>query len=195
MPLSTVPSHRITNAARIPLADQLPKNSSTTFLIPKRKNAMHMIAVPSTSVSHNLNYDDNNATSSTSVQNDNSSFPWYMAEWTTPVTAVLEAYVLISFLVFLVMFLMCIHRRGCFHICHRRRRRRTMRYQQLLRRRMWNGEQIGNNVHEDSDEDVNHYEINSTQTRNHSAVDTENGDHRVQEIQRLERALRVAGMA
>lgn len=38
----------------------------------------------------------------------------YMAEWTTPVTAVLEAYVLISFLVFLVMFLMCIHRRGCF---------------------------------------------------------------------------------
>jgi hypothetical protein len=37
----------------------------------------------------------------------------YMGQWTTPVTAVLEAYVLVSFLVFLVMFMMCIHRHGC----------------------------------------------------------------------------------
>ncbi|KAG9585296.1 hypothetical protein KCU77_g9097, partial [Aureobasidium melanogenum] len=36
---------------------------------------MHMIAVPSAGVSHNLNYDDNNVTSSTTVQIDNSSLP------------------------------------------------------------------------------------------------------------------------
>ncbi|KAG9549890.1 hypothetical protein KCU61_g3466, partial [Aureobasidium melanogenum] len=155
---------------------------------------MHMIAVPSAGVSHNLNYDDNNVTSSTTVQIDNSSLPWYMAEWTTPVTAVLEAYVLISFLVFLVMVAMCIRRRGCFHICYRRRRRRTMRYQQLPRRRMWNEQQTDNNTHEDSDQDVDHYEANSILSRDPAAV-AENGDHRVQDIQRLERALRVAGMA
>ncbi|KAG9671642.1 hypothetical protein KCU99_g2900, partial [Aureobasidium melanogenum] len=155
---------------------------------------MHMIAVPSTGVSQNLNYDNNNVTSSTTVQIDNNSLPWYMAEWTTPVTAVLEAYVLISFLVLLVMVLMCIHRRGCFHICHRRRRRRTMRYQQLPRRHMWNGEQTDNNMHEDSDQDIDHYEANSILSRDPTAV-VENGGHRVQDIQRLERALRVAGMA
>ncbi|KAG9832373.1 hypothetical protein KCU78_g2512, partial [Aureobasidium melanogenum] len=151
---------------------------------------MHMIAVPSVGVSHNLNYDDNNVTSSTTIQNDIGSLPWYMAEWSTPVTAVLEAYVLISFLVLLVMVAMCIHRRGCFHICHRRRRRRTMRYQQLPRRRMRNEQQTGNNMNEDSEEDVDRYAVNST-----SLVDTEDGDHRVPDIQRLERALRVAGMA
>jgi hypothetical protein len=37
----------------------------------------------------------------------------YMGQWTTPATAVLEAYVLVSFLIFLVMFMMCIHRHGC----------------------------------------------------------------------------------
>jgi hypothetical protein len=37
-----------------------------------------------------------------------------MGQWTTPVTAVLEAYVLVSFLIALVMFMMCIHRHGCF---------------------------------------------------------------------------------
>ncbi|KAG9947559.1 hypothetical protein KCU85_g5653, partial [Aureobasidium melanogenum] len=153
---------------------------------------MHMIAVPSAGVSDNLNFNTNdNATSSTY----NSTLPWYMAEWTTPVTAVLEAYVLISFLVFLVMGLMCIRRRGCFHICHRRRRRRTMRYQQLPRRRVWNEHQTNYNMHEDWDEDVNHYGVNSFHSRDLAAVDTENGEHRVQDIQRLERALRVAGMA
>jgi hypothetical protein len=38
----------------------------------------------------------------------------YMGQWTTPVTAVLEAYVLVSFLIALVMFMMCIRRHGCF---------------------------------------------------------------------------------
>ncbi|KAG9595561.1 hypothetical protein KCU77_g7680, partial [Aureobasidium melanogenum] len=36
---------------------------------------MHMIAVPSVGVSHNLNYDDNNVTSSTTIQNDIGSLP------------------------------------------------------------------------------------------------------------------------
>lgn len=37
----------------------------------------------------------------------------YMGQYTTPVTAVLEAYVLISFLIFFVMFMLCVHRHGC----------------------------------------------------------------------------------
>ncbi|KAH0278751.1 hypothetical protein KCU91_g2221, partial [Aureobasidium melanogenum] len=44
---------------------------------------MHMIAVPSVGVSHNLNYDDNNVTSSTTVQIDNSSLPWWPASQKT----------------------------------------------------------------------------------------------------------------
>ncbi|KAK6000829.1 hypothetical protein QM012_003554 [Aureobasidium pullulans] len=156
---------------------------------------MHMIAIPSVpGVSRNFSFGDHNATSSTFVQTDLSNLPWYMAEWTTPVTAVLEAYVLISFLVFLVMVMMCIHRRGCFHICRRRRRRRPIRYQQLPRHHVWHEEQT-NDMHEDSDEDVNHYGVNSSQSTDPHAVDTENSDDRVQDIQRLERALRVAGMA
>lgn len=69
-----------------------------------------------------------------------------------------------------------------------------MRYQQLPRRRVWIEEQT-NNMHEDSDEDVDHYEVNSIRSRESANVDTENGGSRVQDIQRLERALRVAGMA
>jgi hypothetical protein len=42
-----------------------------------------------------------------------------MGQWTTPVTAVLEAYVLVSFLIALVMFMMCIRRHGCFvSVCY-----------------------------------------------------------------------------
>jgi hypothetical protein len=59
---------------------------------------------------------------------------------------------------------------------------------------MWHEEQTDTNMHEDSDQDIDHYEANSILSRNPAAV-AENGDHRVQDIQRLERALRVAGMA
>lgn len=142
----------------------------------------------------------------------------YMGQYTTPVTAVLEAYVLISFLIFFVMFMLCVHRHGCCvsisftsflfpsaalffflfrlliwktqHIFHRRRRRRhqrAVRYQQQMRVRAWEEEQA-NRIHDDDDEDedIDGHEVDS--------LDTENGD-RVQEIQRLERALRSAGIA
>lgn len=114
----------------------------------------------------------------------------YMGQYTTPVTAVLEAYVLISFLIFFVMFMLCVHRHGCCHIFHRRRRRhgqRAVRYQQQMRVRAWEEEQA-NRIHDDEDEegDIDGHEVDSP--------DTENGD-RVQEIQRLERALRSAGIA
>ena len=134
-----------------------------------------------------------------------------MGQYTTPVTAVLEAYVLISFLIFFVMFMLCVHRHGCCvsisftsflfstfglliwktqHIFHRRRRRhrqRAVRYQQQMRVRAWEEEQA-NRIHDDDDEDedIDVHEVDSP--------DTENGD-RVQEIQRLERALRSAGIA
>ena len=48
---------------------------------------------------------------------------------------------------------------------------------------------------EDSDEDIDGPEINSVLSRDPAAVDAENGGHRVHDIQRLERALRTAGMA
>lgn len=70
-----------------------------------------------------------------------------------------------------------------------------MRYQRPPRRRVWNEHQTNYNMHEDRDEDVNIYEVNSVHSRDLAALDTEHGDHRVQDIQRLERALRVAGMA
>lgn len=38
----------------------------------------------------------------------------YMGEWTTPVSVVLYIYSLLSFMTFLVMFMLCIHRHGCF---------------------------------------------------------------------------------
>lgn len=50
-------------------------------------------------------------------------------------------------------------------------------------------------MHEDSDEEVDHYEVNSILFRDPGAVGTENDGNRVQDIQRLEMALRVAGMA
>jgi hypothetical protein len=50
-------------------------------------------------------------------------------------------------------------------------------------------------MHEDSDEDIDDLEINSVLSRDPAAVDAENGAHRVHDIQRLERALRTAGMA
>ncbi|THY55230.1 hypothetical protein D6C97_05507 [Aureobasidium pullulans] len=76
------------------------------------------------------------------------------------------------------------------HIFHRRRRRhrqRAVRYQQQMRVRAWEEEQA-NRMHDDDDEDedIDGHEVDS--------LDTENGD-RVQEIQRLERALRSAGIA
>lgn len=69
-----------------------------------------------------------------------------------------------------------------------------MRYQQLPRRHVWIEQQI-DNMHEDSDEEVDHYEVNSILFRDPGAVGTENDGNRVQDIQRLEMALRVAGMA
>ncbi|THZ03351.1 hypothetical protein D6C92_00048 [Aureobasidium pullulans] len=76
------------------------------------------------------------------------------------------------------------------HIFHRRRRRhrqRAVRYQQQMRVRAWEEEQA-NRIHDDDDEDedIDGHEVDG--------LDTENGD-RVQEIQRLERALRSAGIA
>ena len=61
---------------------------------------------------------------------------------------------------------------------------------------MWNEQQANtNNTQEDSDEDIDGPEINSILSRDPAAVDAENGGHRVHDIQRLERALRTAGMA
>lgn len=70
-----------------------------------------------------------------------------------------------------------------------------MQYQQLPRRHVWNGEQPNNHMHDDSDEDVDHYEEISARSRNPGSMDAENGGPRVHDIQRLERALRVVGMA
>lgn len=50
-------------------------------------------------------------------------------------------------------------------------------------------------MHDDSDEDVDHYEEISARSRNPGSMDAENGGPRVHDIQRLERALRVVGMA
>ena len=63
---------------------------------------------------------------------------------------------------------------------------------------MWNEQQQHantNNVQEDSDEDIDGPEIDSILSRDPAAVDVENGGQRVHDIQRLERALRTAGMA
>jgi len=38
----------------------------------------------------------------------------YMGEWTTPVSVVLYVYSLISFMVFLFMFMLYVSRHGCF---------------------------------------------------------------------------------
>ncbi|KAL2033754.1 hypothetical protein VTO58DRAFT_104468 [Aureobasidium pullulans] len=165
---------------------------------------MHIITNPSTGEGRNVSFEtnasyvsfayDNNSTTfnnSTFISN-HEQFPWYMGQYTTPVTAVLEAYVLISFLIFFVMFMLCVHRHGCCHIFHRRRRRhrqRAVRYQQQMQVRAWEEEQA-NRIHDDDDDDeeghIDGHEVDS--------LDTENGD-RVQEIQRLERALRSAGIA
>ncbi|THX56250.1 hypothetical protein D6D06_04404 [Aureobasidium pullulans] len=165
---------------------------------------MHIITNPSTGEGRNVSF-ETNASSVTSLRtNENNSTTfnnstfisnheqllWYMGQFTTPVTAVLEAYVLISFLIFFVMFMLCVHRHGCCHIFHRRRRRhrqRAVRYQQQMRVRAWEEEQA-NRIHDDDDEEgvIDGHEVDS--------LDTENGD-RVQEIQRLERALRSAGIA
>lgn len=62
---------------------------------------------------------------------------------------------------------------------------------------MWNQQQanIIDNIHEDSDEDIDSPEINNILSRDPTVVDSENGGQRVHNIQRLERALRTAGMA
>ncbi|CAD0083051.1 unnamed protein product [Aureobasidium vineae] len=155
---------------------------------------MHIItANPSTGANVNFALDDKNATFISN--NNNTHLPWYMGQWTTPVTAVLEAYVLGSFLVFLIMFMMCIHRRGCCHMFHHRRRRRVVRYQQRPRVRVQIEQQTHNNMQEDSDGGEDGHEVNSISSRNPATVDAQNGGPRVHDIQRLERALRVAGMA
>ncbi|KAI4836213.1 hypothetical protein E4T44_08379 [Aureobasidium sp. EXF-8845] len=144
---------------------------------------MHIIAAnPSTGASGNLTFDGNNVFPSFTFTNDTLSqtnkLPWYMGQWTTPVTAVLEAYVLVSFLIALVMFMMCIHRNGCFRV------------------RVWNEQHANiNNTQQDSDEDIDDHEINSILFRDHAALDAEDGGSRAHDIQRLERALRTAGMA
>jgi len=61
---------------------------------------------------------------------------------------------------------------------------------------MWNEQQTNiNNYREDSDEEVDEIEINGILHRGPAAVDPEDEGHRVHNIQRLERALRTAGMA
>jgi hypothetical protein len=61
---------------------------------------------------------------------------------------------------------------------------------------VWNEQQNNtNNIQEDSDEDIDDHEINSVLSGDPAAVDAENGGHRAHDIQRLERALRTAGMA
>ncbi|KAI4836916.1 hypothetical protein E4T44_08376 [Aureobasidium sp. EXF-8845] len=163
---------------------------------------MHIIAAnPSTGASGNLTFDDNNVFPPFTFTNDTAShtnkLPWYMGQWTTPVTAVLEAYVLVSFLIALVMFMMCIRRHGCFHLCRCRRRRRVTRYQQQ-RVRIYDEQHANtnnNNTQEDSDEDIDDHEINSILSRDPAALDAEDGGRHVHDIQRLERALRTAGMA
>ncbi|CAD0107625.1 unnamed protein product [Aureobasidium uvarum] len=144
-------------------------------------------ANPSRGASVNFAFDDKNATFIS--DNNDTQLPWYMGQWTTPVTAVLEAYVLVSFLVFLIMFMMCIHRRGCCHIFHSRRRRRVVRYQQRLRVRVQIEQHTHNVMQEESDRDEDGHGVNSTSSRDPATVDAEH------DIQRLERALRVAGMA
>ena len=62
---------------------------------------------------------------------------------------------------------------------------------------MWNQQHtnIIDNNQEDSDEDIDGPGINSILSGDPTAVDPENGGQRVHDIQRLERALRTAGMA
>ncbi|KAI5209962.1 hypothetical protein E4T39_00546 [Aureobasidium subglaciale] len=161
---------------------------------------MRIIAYPSTGAEFGL---DNNASSSSSAfasidANHNSTIDdakvsWYMGEWTTPVTAVLEAYVMMSFLFFFVAFMVCIHKHGCCHIFHRRRRRRAIIQYQHLRVRQWNEQQAAA-MDDDSDEASDSHEVNSVLSRYPAAADVEHGGP-VNEIQRLERAMRTAGMA
>jgi hypothetical protein len=81
------------------------------------------------------------------------------------------------------------------HLCRCRRRRRAARYQQQ-RVRVWNEQHANiNNMQEDSDEDIDDHEINSILSRDPAALVAEDSGHRVHDIQRLERALRTAGMA
>ncbi|KAH0289790.1 hypothetical protein M436DRAFT_54001 [Aureobasidium namibiae CBS 147.97] len=159
---------------------------------------MHIIAYnPFAGASRNLTFDDNNESpfSSNSTNDTANKLPWYMGEWTTPVSVVLYVYSLISFMIFLLMFMLYVSRHGCFHICRCRRRRRAIRYQQQ-RVRVWNEQQTNMNHHgEDSDEEADDLETNSVLHRGPAAVNSENGGHRVHNIQRLERALRTAGMA
>ncbi|KAI4729414.1 hypothetical protein E4T49_02921 [Aureobasidium sp. EXF-10728] len=68
------------------------------------------------------------------------------------------------------------------------RRRRGVRYQQQLRVRV-QIEQQTNTMQEDLDEESNDYQVNSTLDRDPGTSGTEH------DIQRLERALKVAGMA
>ncbi|KAI4802544.1 hypothetical protein E4T45_11185 [Aureobasidium sp. EXF-8846] len=73
--------------------------------------------------------------------------------------------------------------------------RRAVRYQQQ-RVRVWNEQHANiNNTQQDSDEDIDDHEINSILFRDHAALDAEDGGSRAHDIQRLERALRTAGMA
>ncbi|KAI5261837.1 hypothetical protein E4T47_09391 [Aureobasidium subglaciale] len=159
---------------------------------------MRIIAYPSTDAEFGL---DNNASCSTFASvdaNHNSTIhdakvAWYMGEWTMPVTAVLEAYVMMSFLFFFVAFMAYIHKNGCCHVFRCRRRRRAIRYQHM-RVRQWNEQQAAAAMEDDSDEDTDNHEVNSVLSRDPAAVDVEHGAG-VHEIQRLERAMRTAGMA